>query len=1129
MNHTAFQGAAEWLLRRIHAFLGRWGAPLMLGLLLGACGGGGSGGDTTSAPPAADPLVFGTAANGAGLDGTVSLQDSKGQVLTAPISGASGQFSLSVKGLAAPFMLKATSADGQVVLWGAAPVAGRANVTPFTTLALVRLATQFGMNGPADLYAAPDNFAGRLTSNALAAAATESLTRLLPAVVKSLPGTSADGTPAYDPFGTAYTVGDAVDRLLDGNPISFARDASGLVTVTQLDAATGARYQVARSDTIAAAAKSLAIPDVGDVVAGTTLRFSAEARFDGGATQTVPAQWQVTSGGGSIDAAGTFTPPALVTAGTVTVHARWSDGVRLFEADRTVNVLPAMRPLGLDIDGVPAGAASADSDLVLTVRVRWSDGSSTQVLAVWNWTGDASAIQTFGVDGRLHTGRPSSNQAMVLSASYSANGITVQAQAAMTVARFVRRIVSATITGANAGQTLMAGDRVRLALAAQWNDGSETVIAPTTWSVAPVVGSSARIAASIDAAGLLTTPLYYVGTGASDAQRAAEQDLVTATYDDGTGSSATATLALGVQPLVNKPVSLQVFGPHSLFESATGQWQAQVTFADGSTAPASPQWSSSDPMLAPGSGPAGTMFAGRYASEPTSNAIVTLTAAESFSYVEDGKDVVVQLSASTDVEITWVVPKLRSIDVAWTFDFLLPGQPTQAPVVTGTFLRLDERYSQTIEAAFSADSELVTSSGNVITASAPTSAGATWVTLTATAHDPAGGADMTLSRTITVDLAGTVPKHLLPQAWGPADPEVQFRAIASDGHVDDYTVARIPPRMLGMDLPVTRRRLPFFTGVTAFAQSVPNSSSDTVYVAAIESGQVVVMRLTDLRDYWRSVRPVALANVSNALELGFTTEDSDPQGVRLVVRDSTGAVTWFGLPMDARGALRAADISAGTRLAGTWGGIATGRARLILVDAQGAPFVEGDGYPDLGTADYANHWDAPAPLRQQLDIQGQSYAAITGVTRVWASFNTTIVATGNALCYAGRSKGPFFSGYPGTVCASILSAPPRGAAWGVVLLADGSIQYQTVTFFDPTTDDFFGGGIVPSWTPASGLPPALEVVDGRRVPAADTLYFGNDDSIQGNMLPIFRGTDDRLFYLNGWQITDSSGQPLVLL
>jgi len=94
---------------------------------------------------------------------------------------------------------------------------------------------------------------------------------------------------------------------------------------------------------------------------------------------------------------------------------------------------------------------------------------------------------------------------------------------------------------------------------------------------------------------------------------------------------------------------------------------------------------------------------------------------------------------------------------------------------------------------------------------------------------------------------------------------------------------------------------------------------------------------------------------------------------------------------------------------------------------------------------------------------------------------------------------------------------------GAYVAADGSVIFRTAMFVDSRTRDLWGGG-PRYYTAASWLPPATQIVAGRRQitvdwPSADALAL---------LMPIVRTETDRLVYLDGLEIVDASGNPLVL-
>jgi hypothetical protein len=106
--------------------------PLVIATLtLAGCGGGGDGGDD-------DTTLSGTVASGVALDGMVDVVDADGTLSSTAI-GAGGVYSITVKDNP-PFMVSATSSDGETVLYSWSAGGGTVNVNPLTSVAMVNSA-----------------------------------------------------------------------------------------------------------------------------------------------------------------------------------------------------------------------------------------------------------------------------------------------------------------------------------------------------------------------------------------------------------------------------------------------------------------------------------------------------------------------------------------------------------------------------------------------------------------------------------------------------------------------------------------------------------------------------------------------------------------------------------------------------------------------------------------------------------------------------------------------------------------------------------------------------------------------------------------------------------------------------
>ncbi len=175
-----------------------------------ACGGGGGGSSSTPQYPASTTIT-GTAAAGAPIIGTITVQDSSTPPKTKQTNIlADGKYAIDVAGMTGPFMLRADGAvDGtEVHLYSAAisaDVGGTINVTPFTDLIFANIAgtlakTYFDNQGYTNL-----------TADEIRTNSDELKSRLLPVL-------------------QALGVSDTVDLLR----ISFSADHSGFDRVMDI-------------------------------------------------------------------------------------------------------------------------------------------------------------------------------------------------------------------------------------------------------------------------------------------------------------------------------------------------------------------------------------------------------------------------------------------------------------------------------------------------------------------------------------------------------------------------------------------------------------------------------------------------------------------------------------------------------------------------------------------------------------------------------------------------------------------------------------------------------------------------------------------------------------------------------
>ncbi|MDF2447469.1 MAG: hypothetical protein K0S46_2705 [Moraxellaceae bacterium] len=174
-----------------------WG---MLSLLLTACGDDSS---PAAGPASTSTTLRGTAAVGAAIvNGTLTARCADGSGFTATVTtDADGAWSGEVKNGVLPCALQISGGTPAITLHGFATSAGVTNVTPLTDLALALATTQT----PATWFAG--------TPTTLAPATLDAAVASLQTALQNGGYTLAPGS--FDPFGTAFTIGDFWDQVLD--------------------------------------------------------------------------------------------------------------------------------------------------------------------------------------------------------------------------------------------------------------------------------------------------------------------------------------------------------------------------------------------------------------------------------------------------------------------------------------------------------------------------------------------------------------------------------------------------------------------------------------------------------------------------------------------------------------------------------------------------------------------------------------------------------------------------------------------------------------------------------------------------------------------------------------------------
>lgn len=231
--------------------------------ILAACGGGSTstGGSTTTSSTATPTAMTGTVAIGNALVGAnVLVIDSTGKNASTT-SAASGNYSVPLSGLTAPFLIVATDPSGNnaplysvvasVPTGSSAPLV--ANVTPLTTAVTAQLTTD---GNPLDLTTLAT--LSSLVTPANVSASVSKLNKALSTLLTQTGGLTAAAASSFDPIGGTFTPNQTgADAVIDSVTVTPS-PTGGL----QLASIASPNSVIALNSTAAAASTPLSAPTV---------------------------------------------------------------------------------------------------------------------------------------------------------------------------------------------------------------------------------------------------------------------------------------------------------------------------------------------------------------------------------------------------------------------------------------------------------------------------------------------------------------------------------------------------------------------------------------------------------------------------------------------------------------------------------------------------------------------------------------------------------------------------------------------------------------------------------------------------------------------------------------------------
>lgn len=383
------------------------------------------------------------------------------------------------------------------------------------------------------------------------------------------PTTFTSSNPGAGNFNAATGVLDAGELTADQTTTISATYAFNGVT-------RDANLEVMVRDTTIYPA-SAAIVGGNEVGEGTTVNYTLRVTY----TDGVQADVEASDWTSSNEAAGSIN----VTTGEFTAQSGLREDVSTtLSASYTLEgrtVYASRQILVKDLTVYPRsavilGSAQINENSISTYQmsVTFTD-DTTSVVTVNDWALDNAQLGTINsATGQLvAAANVTEDTSGVISASYTAEGVTVSATFNVTVSDITNYPVSARVVGnaqmdENTTQTLL--------FEVTYLDNTKVNEPVTNWA------SSSPAVATVGAAnGVVTSAVNVTSNGTTT---------ISASFSKH-GRTVNADLALTVRDATNYPVSAVVNGPSSINEGAQGDYTLAVTYADGTTANRTATWS----------------------------------------------------------------------------------------------------------------------------------------------------------------------------------------------------------------------------------------------------------------------------------------------------------------------------------------------------------------------------------------------------------------------------------------------------------------------------------------------------------------------------------------------------------
>jgi hypothetical protein len=285
----------------------------------------------------------------------------------------------------------------------------------------------------------------------------------------------------------------------------------------------------------------------------------------------------------------------------------------------TASFSSTLVPSAITISGPTTLQSAGKTNLAVTAR--YSDNTTRTVTPTWTSSNPAAASVSAG--GVLSAGSVTVDTPVTLTASYTDNGVTVNATLQVTISAAPAVLSSLQLTGAG---TVQSGGQARLTVNAQYADGSARSVLATSYTLSNAALGSVNLSR-----GLLTVSTVTVDTPLT----------VTATYVEGTVTkTASLPITISAAPVVLSRLTL--IGAQSTLASGQSlNFSAQGVYADGSRKTVAAIWQVSGTFATISS--SGVLTAKTVSQDVTS--VVTATYTESGVTVSAQYSVVIQAAA----------------------------------------------------------------------------------------------------------------------------------------------------------------------------------------------------------------------------------------------------------------------------------------------------------------------------------------------------------------------------------------------------------------------------------------------------------------------------------------------------